>query len=72
MPFGNSRRLPSRRWQARYTHSKRQHKASNTFRTKAHATAWLVAEQTHIDTRTWTAPECLNPQSSGTKPRPVH
>ena len=56
MPFGNTRRLTSGRWQARYTHRGTTHKAPTTFKTKAHAIAWLVAEQTLIDTATWTPP----------------
>ncbi|GAA0978275.1 Putative prophage phiRv2 integrase [Nocardioides aquaticus] len=55
--FGNTRRLPSGRWQARYTgpdgHS---HKAHVTFDTKGDAESWLSTVRTDIVRETWRPP----------------
>jgi integrase len=49
--FGSLRKLPSGRWQARYTdHSTgRMISAPDTFRTKSDASAWLAARRADID-----------------------
>lgn len=49
--FGSTRKLPSGRWQARYTDKNTglMISAPDTFRTKGDATAWLAAKRTDID-----------------------
>ena len=42
--FGTTRKLPSGRWQARYTYRGAQQKAPHTFTTKMDAQAWLANE----------------------------
>jgi integrase len=55
--FGNVRRLPSRRWQARYTGPDKQtHTAPLTFDTKGDAEAWLSLRQSEILRDTWLPP----------------
>ena len=52
--FGNVRKLPSGRFQARYTGPDgREHRAPTTFETKRDATAWLAMQQADITRRTW-------------------
>lgn len=52
--FGNVRKLPSGRFQARYTGPDgREHKAPTTFETKRDATTWLAMQQADITRRTW-------------------
>jgi hypothetical protein len=46
--FGNIRRLPSGRFQARYWHLGRQIAADVPFTTKSDARAWLAAMETDI------------------------
>jgi integrase len=46
--FGNIRRLPSGRYQARYWHLGRQIPAEDTFASKTDARAWLAAVETDI------------------------
>lgn len=61
--FGNLRKLPSGRWQARYTGPDgRTHRAPVTFTTKGDAEAWLAAAQAAIHRaktygEDWTPPE---------------
>jgi integrase len=49
--FGSTRKLPSGRWQARFTDKKTglMVSAPDTFRTKTDATAWLAAKRADID-----------------------
>lgn len=55
--FGNVRKLPSGRWQARYTGpDARTHKAHVTFDTKGDAEAWLSTVRADIVRETWTPP----------------
>lgn len=52
--FGNVRKLPSGRFQARYTGPDgREHKAPTTFETKGDARAWLAMQQADITRRAW-------------------
>lgn len=52
--FGNVRKLPSGRFQARYTGPDgREHKAPTTFETKRDASACLAMQQADITRRTW-------------------
>ncbi|TYL55757.1 site-specific integrase [Nocardioides sp. BGMRC 2183] len=52
--FGNLRRLPSGRWQARYTGPDgMMHKAPTTYDTKADAEAWLATVRADIVRETW-------------------
>ena len=54
--FGNTRQLPSGRWQARYTGPDgRQHKAPTTYDTKKDAEHYLAAVRTDISRATWQA-----------------
>lgn len=48
MAFGNVRRLPSKRWQARYQIGETAVTAPSTFDTKKDAEAWLARQQTAI------------------------
>ena len=55
--FGSARRLPSGRWQARYsTKDGERFTAPVTFPTKADAHRWLAATETDIARRTWQDP----------------
>jgi integrase len=55
--FGSVRKLPSGRWQARYTGPDlAEHKAPNTFAFKKDAESWLGAEDRLIASGGWTAP----------------
>jgi len=54
--FGNVRRLPSGRWQANYWHEGTRHIASDTFKTKADALAWLSGAETDIHRGGWVDP----------------
>jgi len=52
--FGSVRRLPSRRWQARYTAPDLvRHTAAGTFDTRSDAEAWLAQRRTEIAHGTW-------------------
>jgi integrase len=52
--FGNTRRLPSRRYQARYTGPDGQlHTAPTTFDTKGDAEAWLATKRADIVRDSW-------------------
>lgn len=52
--FGNTRRLPSGRWQARYTGPDGlTHKAHTTFDTKGDAETWLATVRSDIVRETW-------------------
>lgn len=52
--FGSIRKLPSGRYQARYTGPDgREHRASTTFETKRDASSWLSMQQAEITRRTW-------------------
>jgi integrase len=56
--FGNVRRLPSGRYQARYTDVRMdRHTAPQTFATKKHAEDWLATVRTDMVRGTWRAPE---------------
>lgn len=54
--FGSVRQLPSGRWQARYIHQGRDHKAPATFLTSADAHTWLARQQTNISEGIWHSP----------------
>lgn len=55
--FGSPRRLPSKRWQARYTGPDGQeHRAPTTYAAKIDANAWLAAERRLIELGMWTPP----------------
>lgn len=55
--FGNTRRLPSGNYQARYTGpDTRAHVAPVTFTTKASAEAWLADERRVVERDDWTPP----------------
>lgn len=55
--FGNTRKLPSKRWQARYTGPDgAEHKALTTFTAKIDAEGWLAQERRLIETGEWTPP----------------
>lgn len=52
--FGNVRKLPSGRWQARYTGPDgREHKAPTTFQTKSDAQTWLSLQHADITREKW-------------------
>lgn len=55
--FGNTRKLPSGRWQAFYRYAEQRHKALTTFETKMDAEAWLVDERRLLERDAWTPPE---------------
>ena len=46
--FGSARKLPSGRWQASYWHDGRRHVATETFRAKGDALAWLATKEADI------------------------
>ena len=48
--FGSVRRLPSKKWQARYTWEALEHKAPRTFASRDAAEAWLRTKRTELDT----------------------
>lgn len=55
--FGSLRKLPSGRWQARYTAPDgREHKAPTTFDTKGDADRWLAVEDAKIQRGEWKPP----------------
>ncbi len=54
--FGSVRKLPSGRWQASYWHDGRRHAATETFRAKGDALAWLATKEADIVRGTWVAP----------------
>lgn len=55
--FGRIRRLPSGRWQARYTGPDgRDHAAPRTFLTKSEASRWLSAPETDLSRSQWLDP----------------
>ncbi|WP_255183270.1 MULTISPECIES: site-specific integrase [unclassified Rhodococcus (in: high G+C Gram-positive bacteria)] len=55
--FGSLRKLPSGRWQARYTGpDTREYKASSTFAAKIDAEAWLTDRRREIDRELWSPP----------------
>ena len=56
--WGTVRRLPSGRYQARYTdHSGKQVSAASTFATKADGYRWLAKVQTELDSGRWIDPK---------------
>lgn len=66
--FGSIRKLPSGRFQARYTGpSLAVHTAPRTFAKKAYAEAWLASEDQLISSGSWSPPErrLLQQQSAG-------
>jgi len=54
--FGSVRKLPSGRFQARYKHEGAEFLASETFATKADASAWLAMTQTDLLRGIWIDP----------------
>lgn len=64
--FGNTRRLPSGRWQARYTGPDlARHQAPLTFDTRGAAEGWLAVEHGKVVAGTWAPP---TPWPSGPVP----
>lgn len=55
--WGNTRKLPSGRWQARYRADGVWRAAPATYRTKRDAEAFLAATRADIERGTWLAPE---------------
>ena len=55
--FGNTRQLPSGRWQARYRYRGQDYKAPETFKTKGLAEGWLTQEKKLIDLDAWIPPQ---------------
>jgi integrase len=53
--FGNVRKLPSGRYQAAYWHEGRRHVASETFKAKTDAQAWLATKEADIVRGLWLA-----------------
>lgn len=61
--FGNVRKLPSGRYQARYTAPDgREHKAHTTFDTKGDAEAWLAREWAKVQAGSWAPPAVAQQQ----------
>ncbi|MBA3289471.1 MAG: site-specific integrase [Acidimicrobiia bacterium] len=56
-PWGNARKLPSGRWQARYQIKGIWRTAPETFRTKGLADSWLAATRTDLERGNWIDPE---------------
>ncbi|MGI9031941.1 MAG: tyrosine-type recombinase/integrase [Ilumatobacteraceae bacterium] len=56
-PWGNARKLPSGRWQARYQIKGVWRTAPETFRTKGLADSWLAATRTDLERGNWIDPE---------------
>ena len=54
--FGNVRKLPSGRYQARYWHDGTLHSADMMFKAKADALAWLSTVEADLLRGTWVAP----------------
>lgn len=55
--FGSIRKLPSKRWQARYIGPDgAEHKASTTYSAQIDAEAWLAKERRLIELEEWTPP----------------
>lgn len=54
--FGNVRKLPSGRYQARYWHDGTLHSADTMFKAKADALAWLSAVEADLLRGAWVAP----------------
>lgn len=62
--FGNIRRLPSGRYQARYVGpDERSHRAPTTFETKGDAEAWLSIQRAAITTHKWLPDDVEAPKS---------
>lgn len=55
--FGNTRQLPSGRWQARYRYRGQDYKAPDTFKTRKIAEGWLSQEKKLIDLDAWIPPQ---------------
>ena len=55
-PWGNARKLPSGRWQARYQVQGTWRNAPETFRTKSLADSWLAATRTDLERGNWIDP----------------
>lgn len=63
--FGSIRRLPSGRYQARFTGPDgREHLAPQTFTSKEHADVWLAGQRTDISRGVWVAPDKLAAEAS--------
>lgn len=61
--FGSVRKLPSGRYQARYTAPDGyEHRAPHTFLTKSDADRWLAGEQTDILRQVWAPPALVQAQ----------
>ncbi|AKK05201.1 phage integrase family protein (plasmid) [Corynebacterium mustelae] len=63
--FGSIRKLPSGRWQARYSHHGGQYKAPGTFKTQRLAIAWLAEEEKLITFGGWTPPSQREAPTTG-------
>ncbi|MEM8710287.1 MAG: site-specific integrase, partial [Planctomycetota bacterium] len=56
-PFGTIRKLPSGRYQARYSHLGKQIAADHTFTAKTDARRWLSTIEADMVRGTWIDPE---------------
>jgi integrase len=66
-PFGQIRKLPSKRFHARYTGPDTvRHNAPNTFDTRMDADAWLIGEHQKISRGEWSPPRKLRDQPKKT------
>ena len=66
--FGNTRRLPSGSWQARYYGpDMARHIAPKTFRTKGDAQAWLAEERRLISQQRWSSPSERTAKAAATE-----
>ena len=56
--FGNSRKLKSGRWQARYSHpeTRETHNSPTTYATKAEANLWLAETEVELHKSIWHDP----------------
>jgi integrase len=59
--WGSVRKLPSGRFQARYTHQERTYAAPFTFQTKMDAGGWLTSARASIIAGTWVDPDAPKP-----------
>lgn len=68
--FGNTRKLPSGNWQARYRGPDgRTHRGHTTFSTRGMARGWLVDEWRLIQLGDWTPPSTRDPNAADESPR---
>jgi Phage integrase, N-terminal SAM-like domain len=64
-PFGNIRRLPSKRYQVRFTDPDGRYiTAPKTFAARIDAEAWLADRRREIDTKTWNPKTVAKPDKT--------